>query len=113
MALFKKDSKKKETTGSETNETSHDLSWVLVQPKVTEKSAMISSNNQFTFVVAEAANKIQIKKAVALKYKVTPISVNIVRNAPRKETRRGRKVHKKGSKKAIVTLKKGQTIEFA
>lgn len=112
MALFKKDSKKKEET-SGTTENVHDLSWVLIQPKVTEKSAMITSDNQFTFLVAERANKIQIKKAVALKYKVTPISVNIVRNAPRKETRRGREVHKKGSKKAMVTLKKGQTIEFA
>jgi len=74
---------------------------------------MISENNVFTFNVATRANKIQIKKAITEKYGVTPISVNIVNQKARKEMRRGRKVHKKGTKKAMVTLKKGDTIELA
>ncbi|MCI5051260.1 MAG: 50S ribosomal protein L23 [Candidatus Pacebacteria bacterium] len=103
----KKDSKKTEKSSQE------DFSWVIVNPRVTEKAAMISSDNVFTFDVATAANKIQIKKAITEKYGVTPISVNVVNQKARKEMRRGRKVHKKGTKKAMVTLKKGDTIELA
>lgn len=108
MALFKKDSK--ETVVAENNQ---DLSWVIINPRITEKAAMISANNVFTFDVAVAANKIQIKKAVTEKYGVTPVSVNVVNQKARKEMKRGRKAHKKGTKKAMVTLKKGDTIELA
>jgi large subunit ribosomal protein L23 len=103
----KKDSKEKKVDNSQ------DLSWVIVGPRISEKAAMISANNVFTFDVATAANKIQIKKAITLKYGVTPVSVNVVNQKPRKEMKRGRKVHKKGTKKAMVTLKKGDTIELA
>lgn len=103
----KKDSKKIETS------TAQDLSWVIIDPRITEKAAMVSENNVFTFNVATRANKIQIKKAVTEKYGVTPISVNVVNAKPRKVTKRGRKVHQKGTKKAMVTLKKGDTIELA
>lgn len=107
MALFKKDSK------TETKKTpANDISWVLIDPRVTEKSAMISGDNVFTFNVATAANKIQIKQAVIEKYKVTPLAVNIVNQKPRSEMRRGRMAHKRGTKKAMVTLKKGDTIEL-
>ena len=108
MALFKKDSKENKEA-----KAAQDLSWVIIAPRVTEKAAFISSNNVFTFDVAVAANKIQIKKAITKKYGVTPVSVNVVNQKPRKEMKRGRKVHKKGTKKAMVTLKKGDTIELA
>jgi large subunit ribosomal protein L23 len=90
-----------------------DLSWVLVGPRVTEKSAMISGENVITFDVAVKANKIQIKKAIQQTYKVTPEKVNVINQKPRKEMRRGRKVHKAGTKKAMVYLKKGDSIELA
>lgn len=108
MALFKKDSKEVKEA-----KTVVDLSWVILSPRITEKAAMISTNNVFTFDVAVAANKIQIKKAITEKYGVTPVSVNVVNQKPRKEIKRGRKAHKKGTKKAMVTLKKGDTIELA
>jgi large subunit ribosomal protein L23 len=108
MALFKKDSK--ETVEAKKTE---DLSWVIISPRITEKAAMISSGNVFTFNIAVDANKIQVKKAIIEKYGVTPISVNVVNQKPRKEVKRGRKAHKKGTKKAMVTLKKGDTIELA
>jgi len=125
MALFKKDSKDKVNSKGREGGLGHagekniktggkeDLSWVLLDPRITEKSAMISSNNVFTFDVAVKANKIQIKNAIIKKYKVTPISVNVINQKPRKAIKRGRKVHMKGTKKAMVTLKKGDTIELA
>ena len=108
MALFKKDSENNEKI-----DTNSDLSWVIIKPRITEKAAMVTEKNIFTFDVAQSANKIQIKKAISEKYKVTPISVNIISKKPRKIFRRGRKVHQKGTKKAMVSLKKGDTIEFA
>lgn len=112
MALFKKDSKKEKEvkTAAQSNE---DLSWVLISPRITEKAAMISGNNVYTFDVATGANKIQIKKAILEQYKVSPKKVNIVSQRSRKTTRRGRKVHQSASKKALVFLKEGDNIELA
>jgi len=110
MALFKKDSK---TESSKKEAVQTDLSWVIKNPRITEKAAMISSNNVYTFDVSVDANKIQIKQAIHAQYAVTPVSVNIVRNAARKVTKRGRPAHLKAVKKAMVTLKKGDTIELA
>jgi len=108
MALFTKNSKEKTEV-----KNLEDLSWVIMSPRITEKAAMISSDNVYTFNIAVSSNKIQVKKAIIEKYGVTPISINIVNQKPRKEVKRGRKAHKKGTKKAMVTLKKGDTIELA
>jgi large subunit ribosomal protein L23 len=108
MALFKKDSDtKKEVVVKE------DLSWVIIKPRITEKAAMVSSDNAYVFDVATRANKVQIKRAIIAQYKVTPLKVNVISQKPRKVMRRGRKVHQKGTKKAVVFLKKGDTIELA
>lgn len=109
MALFKKDSAKKAGKNIVVNE---DLSWVIKQPRITEKAAMVSENNVYTFDVATGANKIQVKRAIVAKYKVTPKKVNIISAKSRKVTKRGRKVHQSGTKKAMVFLKKGDTIEL-
>ena len=105
MALFKKDSN---TTADRT-----DLSWVLIAPRITEKAAMVSGNNVYTFDVATRANKIQIKQAIKAAYKVTPKKVNIISAKARKVMRRGRRVHQTGSKKAMIFLKKGDSIDLA
>lgn len=106
-----KNEKAKKTLPEKTS--SEDLSWVLTNPRVTEKSAMISGDNVYTFDIAIRANKIQIKKAIVAQYKVTPIKVNIIARKPRKTTKRGRTVHEKGMKKAMVFLKKGDSIDLA
>ncbi|MGB0925103.1 MAG: 50S ribosomal protein L23 [Minisyncoccia bacterium] len=108
MALFKKDSEKK--TDAVANE---DYSWVIISPRITEKAAMISGDNVYTFDVATKANKIQIKKAIKAQYNVSPKKVNVIAHKSRKATKRGRKVHVSGSKKAMVYLKKGDSIELA
>ncbi len=105
MALFKKDSEKS-TDGA-------DLSWVLIKPRITEKAAMVSEGNVYTFDVATRSNKIQIKNAIRLAYNVTPLKVNVISARSRKVMRRGRKAHQTGSKKAMVYLKKGDSIDLA
>ena len=95
------------------NMTNEDLSWVLSGLRVTEKSAIDSGNNVYTFNVSRDANKIQIKKAVAHYYNVTPIKVNTVTNKPEIILGRNRRGGvKKGFKKAMVFLPKGQSIDF-
>jgi len=88
---------------------------ILIAPHVTEKSVRASARDGervYTFKVHKEANKQEVKKAVAAVYGVTPIAVNMVK-VPGKKVRRGRTLgSKSGYKKALVMLKKGETIEF-
>ena len=111
MALFNK--KKTEESGKKASDQKEDYTWVLLKPRITEKATVLSGENIYVFDVAPRANKIQIKKAIEMQYKVKPIKVNIVAQKARKVMKRGRKVHQKGSKKAMVFLKKGESIELA
>lgn len=84
---------------------------VLVRPLITEKSAELASEGKYVFEVNPAMNKVEVKKAVRATYGVEPIAVHIVTNKG-KRVRFGRlQGQRKDWKKAIVTLKKGQTIE--
>lgn len=84
---------------------------VLKTPYITEKALVMSSDNKYVFKVFNKANKIEIKKAVESLYDVKVDSVNIIK-APRKRRRIGRVTGwRKGFKKAIVKLKKGEKIE--
>jgi large subunit ribosomal protein L23 len=83
---------------------------------VTEKSVILQQQNKYTFKVALAANKIDVRRAVETLFKVKVKSVNIMR-MPGKE----RVIRRKGAaprpmgarewKKAIVTLTEGQSID--
>jgi len=87
---------------------------VLRKPLLTEKvAALQDSHNQYAFMVDPAANKIEIKRAVELKYSVTVLEVNTL-NVRGKIKRMGRFSGKRADwKKAIVTLKAGDRIELA
>ena len=85
---------------------------ILKFPLVTEKSTKLAKDNQYTFVVWKEANKPEIKKAVEQKYNVKVEKVRIIK-VPAKRRRVGRTIGwKKGFKKAIVTIKKGQKIDI-
>lgn len=84
---------------------------VLLRPIVTEKSTRLAKESKYVFEVAMNANKIEIKKAVKNVYGVDPTDVTVLRVLGKpKRTRfgRGRTKH---WRKAVVTLKKGQSIE--
>jgi large subunit ribosomal protein L23 len=86
---------------------------VLVRPLVTEKSNMGPQNGKYTFLVAKSASKDDIKKAVEERFKVNVISVNTsVFLGKTKPAMRGsrHKGKKPDWKKAVVTLKHGETI---
>jgi len=85
---------------------------VVIRPIITEKSTALREHNCYVFQVAPWANKIEIKKAVEELYKVTVLKVRTV-NVRGKKKRLGRFEGKKPDwKKAICTLKEGDTIEF-
>jgi large subunit ribosomal protein L23 len=85
---------------------------VLKSPHVTEKASDLTKQNQYVFKVWPSTNKIEIKKAVESLYNVEVKGIQII-NIHEKERRVGRTIGtKKGYKKAIITLKKGQKIEI-
>ncbi|ERT60563.1 MULTISPECIES: 50S ribosomal protein L23 [Megasphaera] len=87
----------------------HDL---LLKPVITEKSTMMMSDGKYTFRVPLHANKIEIRKAVEKIFDVKVKSVTTLRIMG-KYKRMGKFVGKRPDyKKAIVTLKDGETIEF-
>ena len=88
---------------------------VLRRPLVTEKSNYQSTKlHQYTFEVADEATKTMVKDAVETLFKVTVVSVNILRTASKRSRRRNRRllVRDPGFKKAIVTLAEGSTLEI-
>lgn len=84
----------------------------ILLPHATEKALNGQKFNQYVFKVLTAANKIMIAGEIKRIYNVKVADVNII-NIPKKARRVGKTVgFKKGYKKAIVTLAKGQTIEI-
>jgi large subunit ribosomal protein L23 len=90
---------------------------ILLKPIITEKmTAQSEKLNRFGFIVDRNANKIQIKKAVEKMYNVTVETVNTLRYAGKNKSRYTKTGMVHGTtnafKKAIVTLKEGETIDF-
>lgn len=90
---------------------------ILIRPIVTEKMERLTGKlNQYGFIVDKKANKLQIKKAIEELYGVTVDSVNTIRYSGKlknRYTRTGYVVGRTNSyKKAMVTLKKGEKIDF-
>ena len=84
----------------------------ILSPLVTEKSTNLSEQNKIVFKVSSKANKKNIKKNIEKIFKVNVTKVNIINKQNRIKLTRGRKVKVSGFKKAIITLKKGQSIDL-
>ncbi len=85
---------------------------IIIQPIVSEKSYDRMGEGIYQFKVANCANKHQIKDAVEVLFNVTVTKVNTL-NVTRKPKRRGVfKGYTSEWKKAIVTLKEGDSIQF-
>ncbi len=84
----------------------------IYSPILTEKSTALSDQNKIVFRVPDKANKVNLKKSIEKIFKVDVIKINIINKQSRNKLTRGRKVKVKGYKKAIITLKKGQSIDL-
>jgi large subunit ribosomal protein L23 len=77
-------------------------------PIITEKATILSEQNKTVFKVHEKANKKNIEKL----FKVNVVKVNIINQKSKLKMKQGKKSIKSGYKKAIITLKKGQSIDL-
>ena len=84
----------------------------ILFPVVTEKSTNLSELNKITFKVPDGANKTNLKKNIEKIFKVNVTKINIINKQNRTKLTRGKKVKVSGYKKAIITLKKGQSIDL-
>ena len=84
----------------------------IYSPILTEKSTTLSEQNKIVSKVPDKANKNNLKKNIEKIFKVKVIKINIINKQSRKKVTRGRKVNIQGYKKAIITLKKGQSIDL-
>tara|TARA_B100001057_G_scaffold52238_1_gene46377 strand:- start:736 stop:1029 length:294 start_codon:yes stop_codon:yes gene_type:complete len=84
----------------------------ILSPLVTEKSTNLSEQNKIVFKVPVTANKKNLKTNIEKIFKVNVTKINIINKQNRLKLTRGRKVKVSGFKKAIITLKKGQSIDL-
>jgi large subunit ribosomal protein L23 len=82
------------------------------QPIITEKATILSEQNKTVFKVHGGANKNLIKKNIEKLFKVNVVKVNIINTKTKKKIKQGKLSTKPGYKKAIITLKKGQSIDL-
>ena len=81
-------------------------------PLITEKATMLSEKNKVVFKVIKFANKKILKKNIEKIFKVNVTKINTINYKQKIKIVRGKKVKVPGYKKAIVTLKKGQSIDL-
>ena len=84
----------------------------ILSPMVTQKSTNLSEQNKIVFKVPTGANKVNLKKNIEKIFKVNVTKINIINKQNRTKLTRGKKVKVSGFKKAIITLKKGQSIDL-
>ena len=85
----------------------------IISPSITEKSTSLSEHNKIVFKVQKDANKSAIKKSIEKIFKVNVVKINTINLKPKTKIIKNKKVFKPGTKKAIVTLKKGQSIDLS
>ena len=85
----------------------------IIAPNITEKSTSLSEFNKIVFRVHKNASKNLIKKSIEKIFKVNVIKINTINLKGKTKIVKNKKAFKPGYKKAIITLKKGQSIDLA
>ena len=85
----------------------------IISPSITEKSTSLSEHNKIVFKVQRDASKSAIKKSIEKIFKVNVVKINTINLKGITKMVKNKKAFKPGFKKAIVTLKKGQSIDLA
>ncbi len=84
----------------------------IKRPRITEKATMLAEHNVFTFEIAKHATKGTVAAEIKAMYNVTPVKVNITMLPAKKVFMRGKSGKSTGVKKAVVYLKKGDSINI-
>ena len=85
----------------------------IISPNITEKSTSLSEYNKIVFKVHKNASKNSIKKSIEKIFKVNVVKINTINLKGKSKMVKNKKTFKPGYKKAIITLKKGQSIDLA
>ena len=85
----------------------------IISPNITEKSTSLSEYNKIVFKVHKNASKNSIKKSIEKIFKVNVVKINTINLKGKSKMVRNKKTFKPGYKKAIITLKNGQSIDLA
>ena len=85
---------------------------VVLAPHITEKTTLLSEQNAVVFKVANDATKPQIKEAVEALWDVKVTGVNTIVTKGKTKRWKGRPYKRSDTKKAIVTLAEGQSIDI-
>jgi large subunit ribosomal protein L23 len=84
---------------------------VILSPVITEKATLVSEANQVVFKVAPTATKTDIKSAVESLFNVKVKAVNTLVRKGKRKVFKGRRAQLSDTKKAIVTLVEGHSID--
>jgi len=85
---------------------------IILRPVITEKATMANENGQVTFAVPVSASKPEIKAAVEMLFDVKVTAVNTILQKGKTKMWKGRPGRRSDTKKAMVTLAEGQTIDL-
>ena len=105
-----KKAKKEAVKGGPVNPYHYD---VLVSPLITEKSTRLGEQGKVVFKIAPSATKVDVKRAVEALFGVTVEKVNTMNVEGKLKRFKGRPGQRSDTRKAIVTLAAGQSIDFA
>ena len=86
---------------------------IILSPNITEKSTALSEFNKVVFKVNKGASKSSIKKSIEKIFKVNVVKINTINSKEKIKFVKNKKAVTSGYKKAIITLKKGQSIDLA
>ena len=86
---------------------------LIISPQITEKATALSEFNKVVFKVRKNVGKNAIKKIVEKIFKVNVTKINTINIKGKTKLVKGKKSYKPGFKKAILTLKKGQSIDLS
>ena len=86
---------------------------LIISPNVTEKATSLSEFNKIVFKVRKSANKKLIRKSIEKIFKVKVTKINTINLKRKNKLVKGKKSYRPGYKKAVVTLKKGQSIDLS
>jgi large subunit ribosomal protein L23 len=86
---------------------------IIISPSITEKATYLSEQNKIVFKVNKKAKKDSIKRCIEKIFKVNVIKINTINLKGKTKIVKGKKSKKPDIKKAIITLKKGQSIDLS
>lgn len=86
---------------------------LIIAPRLTEKASLQGDHNAYTFIVREETTKLTLAAEVKSTYKVTPKAITVMNMKGKNVFVRGKWGKTNAFKKAVVFLKKGDTIKLA